>query len=349
MSEHTQETTPENTAATNDTLTRTLALRLLAYVAPQETDREPQLLVGALPKALPLDLPLPLAARVVGSYLGWKTTIALDCPGTPEEARAFYREQMKERGFREVGFPGHGGFMPAFNAIHERLTLCQGESGPSIEVMARSLADGKTDVRLEITADGQGTPCHAARERRRRMPYGGSAMQLLPTLPAPAGSLQVGGGGGGGGEDSAHSSADLEASLPLEAIQRAYEERLVATGWARVDGGIGGLVGWSVWTFRDEEEQLWHGLFTAIHRPDRPDRYHLSVWINRDSGQTPGSAPRSGVLYSSASGGGAFSYSQLTSSTMQTSASTMYGPSQPPSQPSTTPPMAPDEPQKERG
>lgn len=67
------------------------------------------------PSELAIDLPLPPGARVVGSLMrgGSPVSMLLDTPQTPDEAFAFYDEQLPALGWAVDSFMRRGGFVPS--------------------------------------------------------------------------------------------------------------------------------------------------------------------------------------------------------------------------------------------
>lgn len=84
---------------------RELAVRLLRVRFPgaPEASDETQLLVGQVPADLPVELPLPLGSRVVGSLVRGNPrgiSIVLDAAEPAEQVLEFYRERLSGAGWR---------------------------------------------------------------------------------------------------------------------------------------------------------------------------------------------------------------------------------------------------------
>lgn len=253
----------------SDAATRALALRLLAPRFPgAPTPEQARLLVGRLPDGLPVDVPIPDGAAVVGSLARSPRhiSIVIDAPLAPDRALAFYRERMAAAGWVEQEpfvHPG-GGF--AYVGHAQPAVFCCGSRGPSLSVSADDTPGAATDVRVDLNLDTRDSPCA---QRRRH----GGMHEMFPTLTPPAGARQVAGGGGGG--DQAYTSANLETGLDLAAVADHYARQLEGVGWARGDARQDGPVVWSTWTFRDEDGQGWRSLLFILQEPDAPGRYFL--------------------------------------------------------------------------
>ena len=174
-----------------------LAERLLAPPDPGEAPqgRPPRLYPGRLPDGLPIELPMPDGAALVGGStqdLGrgrWMTEVVLDIDRPAERFREGYRQQLFAAGWREdkewLG-PGRRGFVPAglpgffVRAAHRSPRLERrlrgrvpglprlfpdllrlGEDGPGLMVTAAERRTAPTDVRLRIIYGRRGHRGHA--------------------------------------------------------------------------------------------------------------------------------------------------------------------------------------------
>ena len=253
-----------------DAVPRALALRLLAprfpgAPAPEQTS----LFVGRLPDTLPVDIPIPNGAAVLGSLARspQHTSIVLDVPLAPERVLDFYRERMEAAGWseQEPFVNPSGGF--AYVGRAQPTVFCRSPRGPALSVQANTAPTGLTDVRVDLNTDARNSPCA---QRRRH----GGMQEIFPTLTPPSGARQIA-GGGGGGSDQAYTSANLEAELDLAAVADHYTRQLIDAGWTRDDAQGNGPVVWSAWTFRDEDSQGWRGLLFILREPGAPDHYFL--------------------------------------------------------------------------
>lgn len=274
-----------------------------------------------LPDGLPVELPIPDGAVVVGGStqnMGsgrWMTEVVLDVPVSAENFREDYRQQLFAAGWREDEFgPGQRGFVPSGLPgffvraahrspwLHRRLrgrvpglprlfpdVLRLGEDGPLLIVDAADRRGGPTDVRLGVRTGGRGSRLH-------HDPIWETLPSLLPPpralgrrdeahaglLHPPRGARELRGGSGAGWEpDGAYSHATLETDLTLEAISSHYAAQLEGSGWTLIDEGQGGPQAWSTWTFTDAEGEPWAGTFSALRLAGPSTRYLLQVHAGR--------------------------------------------------------------------
>ena len=295
--------------AEDPALLRELAERLLGAGTPSPPPPSPtggtlraQLFPGALPPALPLDLPLPPGSRLVGSAVapslagGPDVTraetieVVLDAPGAPNEIVAFYEGALAERGWTAASGQGPepggfqperpGGFQPS--AIPATVFFCPGAAGGWLALVVTPAPGGLSDVRVHLETGFPG-PCGGPGGPMRLPP----GAELLPPLGAPPGvSVLPGGMGGGSGlwtsvavALTGRSAAELEAH---------YARQLAATGWTRLDGGVAGPLAWSTWAVPGEGE--WQG-FLSVREGPGPNRRVLHVEVVSGSTVLPGFGP----------------------------------------------------------
>lgn len=242
-------------------LFRELAMRLLVppYFGGPEGG-EIQLLTGELPDNLPLEVPLPDGARVIGSFIrGDKSTeIVLDAPQSPEDVLNFYEERLIAAGWEKPESPGlSGGFVSS--DIANGTSLCQSKKGPRFSVSTRENETRLTDVRLSLS-NGRHSGCNMSTD------YMGPEGPI-PDLVPPTGARQWG-GSGGGGDDSFYTSAELETELASAEVAKHYTEQLNAAGWTLLSSADADEVAWSSWSFEDEHGDVWSGFFFAHEMPD---------------------------------------------------------------------------------
>lgn len=284
----------ENTPATNEALLQELALRLSTSPGdPRISD--PQLLVGQLPGNLLVEIPLPEGSRVLGSLIRSQEhiDIVFDSDLSPEDVLSFYEERMSAAGWndQEMMRPAHGGFVHTGFAVSEnRRVFCSDPQGAALTVSAYPGKHTGSDVRLDLNASSEHSPC-AQRTRMPSQVVHRGLGELIPALVPPKGARQQN-GGGGGGRDRWHSFAMLETDRDLVTLATHYPMQLEKGGWVRSGIGQDGPVAWSTWTFQDKEKEPWRGLFFIFKVPEREREYILEVmifWEGKDNG---GSGPR---------------------------------------------------------
>jgi hypothetical protein len=247
-----------------------------------------RLLVGRLPDPLPVAIPIPEGARVLGSQLfGPIATIVLDVDLPESEVLAFYRTRLEAAGWTMPEQPAMhgGGFSPAWPG--PALTYCRSTRGPSLSVQATAIEGSPTDVRLNLNTDRHQSAC-APQPRPGRM------NDPFPNLTPPDGAQQQP-QGGGGGNSSRYSSASLRAALDPAAVGAHYAAQLRAAGWIGQGDGQSGPAAWSTWTFRDQDGEAWHGLLLALRRLEAGDDYvlYLHAAMSADAGTASGWAASS--------------------------------------------------------
>jgi hypothetical protein len=291
---------------TNMSLLHELALRLATYPGDPRVD-DPQLLVGQLPPGLSIEIPLPDGSRVLGSLLRSQENIdiVLDCALSPDGVMQFYNERLTANGWNELETmrPMHGGFVHSgFPMFRNHAVYCRGSQGPAFTINAHDGKHGHANVRIDLDGNNEFSPCSQSnRMQQRRMHR--DLQQLIPPLVAPKGARQTGGGGGGSG-DSWHSTATLETDYDLPTLATHYNGQLAKGGWTLSDEGQAGPLSWSTWTFKDEEQEPWSGLFFILKTPGKERKYALELRIEWDKKDAGG-----GMRLMR--GGGGFSWTQL--------------------------------------
>jgi hypothetical protein len=255
------ESIPETTDNNSYTELLRFVERLMSYSwAPFG---ETTILPGELPSDLPVEVPIPKDAEIIGSSvhpdIKYKhVEIILDVPEEPNEVIEFYRNSLEKAGWNEKeGFYlPEGGFAP-IPSMPESATFCRYErEGPSLTITAYT-PDGEkpADVRLHLDTDPKTAIC-----RERFGPQGTDRIEeIIPLLKPPEGAIQRGGGSGGGG-DQWESDATLETELSVREIGTHYRNQLMAAGWELKEEGSNGSIAWSSWSFTDEFADHWSGI-----------------------------------------------------------------------------------------
>jgi hypothetical protein len=252
----------------------------------------PQVLIGQIPEGLPFKLPLPPDSSILGTLIRGPeyASIVLNVDQSPERVLVWYRERMKESGVQELEVPGaaqRSGFTQTGIQSDMRATFCYGSRGPSLMVNALSRDnDGtKADVRLEL--DMTGMICkHFANNRMQRPLFA----SLIPQLVPPSKTTQrIDSVGASSTIDSVHSIATLILENDMNIVELAahYNTQLEQGGWVRSDAGASGPFAWSTWTFRDEDNELWHGSFLILKMKIQKPQYTLYIQANMDTGISP--------------------------------------------------------------
>lgn len=238
-----------------DTELNRLVKRYLTY--PGTPYGELEILVGELPSGLPVDVPIPEDAEVIGSIVRsdkYKSIqIMLDVPQQPDEIIEFYRDCLTEKGWEEMAQPSPSGFVSPM--MRSRVNFCYGGK-ISLNLYAYPTEEGKpTDVRLHVNDDPQSYKAYTEEPVRPGVLPG----DILPALLAPEGAIHHG-GGAGGSHDRWYSQAMLETSFSTEELQAHYKAQLLEAGWKLKEEGAGETIAWSTWSVADDSGNDWAGL-----------------------------------------------------------------------------------------
>lgn len=256
-----------------------LALRLLSSGDdPNEVGLS--LLPGLLPSGLPLELPLPEEATVIGSLLRHNTEgrilearVVLDSALSTRDIIAFYEEALLAEGWtgRETTPPQ--GFVP--RQADRSARFCASERGPFLQVDTSFARGQPTDVELTLTLANAQRDCAAVAATLIRPLL---TLAPLPLLNAPAGS-DITAHGVSQFADQASSSALLVTDQSLNELLSHYEAQLEEDGWRRVDGAITKLGAQSRWTASGGSETDWTALFSIADPADPEGRYFVSLLV----------------------------------------------------------------------
>lgn len=234
---------------------------LLRFLHPPGRRRELSFYPGKLPDGLPVEVPIPDDAELIGSMVRGENEgfqVILDVPGKPENIVEFYREQLTEAGWvekTEERRPGRGGgftstaFGP--NAFFSRYE----NKGPALSINIHAPEENAPlGVRLGLEQEYRPRPLHRGPE-------------VLPVLEPPEGVRQRRSGGGshhGDEYSSEDSEAILETGLDLGDLEAHYRDQLREAGWELQGKDVGKAYAVSSYTFTDEGGNPWKGLL-VIH------------------------------------------------------------------------------------
>jgi len=258
-------------SAGSEAAVRTLAHRLLARrSAGAPAPEEVQILVAQLPEDLPIEIPLPDGARIIGSLVrgGEGTEIVLDATQTVAQVLDFYRETLTAEGWIAFAYPTEGGFVPGIGRTG--LTFCSGANNVVLWVGAFEAGDGPADVRLDLRTE----PTLASCTKDAVAPK-----HPIPLLEDPPGARQTT-AGFGGSTDSYNAEVELKTELDSVTVEVHYSHQLKAAGWLRRDGGQSGPLAWSTWHYQDEGGQKWQGLLLVIALAEELDRQAVYLRVD---------------------------------------------------------------------
>lgn len=285
---------PGNTAGVgaqaNPDAVRTLAVRFLAPSGsgPNGMPQTVELLPGAVPGDLPLMVPQPPGANLIGSMvrklggapLSWE--IALDASGSQDDLLNYYTQQLGGQGWMAppTRTVGGRGFAPGGQVSASRGTFCRGANGPYLAVSAIPTNGGPTDLRLFITADAASLCGNGGMNGAAPGP-----LDRLPALMSPAG-VTIANPNGYVGANKVTSEAVATAAAAATDLEAAFAAQLTAAGWMRTAGGAGGPVAWSTWMVPGDGNYT--GYLSVQEVPGGTTRdLHLSVSSPAAANPTP--------------------------------------------------------------
>lgn len=267
-----------------------LALRLLAMTYRCDHN-ELRLLPDRLPNDLPFALPLPEDARILGAlsraqpdstegHLPSLAIILVETPHPAEQGAQRLSAALEAQGWTQSAPHMRGGFahvVPGYNFMRYGLAA-------SDYILNISLLPGASEQPTIFTFS---VARELAPPPQRRRDYF-EQRESIPALFPPAGATQQGGGGGGGGNGRVWASADLSTDHSVAEVMANYDRQLESGGWRRRSGGSSGSVGWSYWSFNDDEGAEWRGALAVLGDPDRPRDYLALIQIESDSAYNDG-------------------------------------------------------------
>jgi hypothetical protein len=243
--------------------------------------------VAALPDDLAVPLPIPAAFDVVGSLVRYELDtlvslqVVLDGPPHTSEAFEALRSAFEADGWTVFSDAEQVevGFVPTIPTLFARACApADGEDARPVAFLNASPgAEGRSDVRVDLTSEGWLGACAPAHrpERDRYAP--------LPTLAAPEGG-EVSGSLVSVDVEDATAHAVLRGAVEVEAIVEHYEAELEAAGWSRLPGGASDDFGTrSPWSLVSDAGRLWVGLLT-VDRPTRTGPAMLSFALVAEPG-----------------------------------------------------------------
>jgi hypothetical protein len=138
--------------------------------------------------------------------------------------------------------------------------------------------ENRTDVGLNLEMNSPFPPGSPPHMRGRSSC---NAFSLLPALVSPEGANQMG-GGDGGRLNSAYADTTLETNYILSTLAAHYKTQLEQAGCVLTGEGQSGPLAWISWTLKEDDDELWHGLFFILKELDQ--EYFLTMRIQSDKG-----------------------------------------------------------------
>jgi len=263
--------------AGGDERLRALALRLIApynnYTNSAGSVQTPQLIVGGIPDDLPVDLPQPPKATLLGSWRDDDSTIEtrifFDVDDTSVSIIDFYIRALKSQGFSIwTRKPPYINPDPHLNGI----SFCRTDTNPTeVDVSTVTLPDQPVQLQIAVQTNPQSTPC--------LWPEGFNApfsQTMMPDLKTPADAISgldfslnsVGGAHGASASmGEGNQSVRFYTKLSVSEVADSYAQQLVAAGWAKAKETNTDEVAWSKWTKTDQMNGEWDGVLLVTAGP----------------------------------------------------------------------------------
>ena len=229
-------------AAAQETIPKELALALLPLSPASGGD----ILVGKIPADLAPDLPLPVGARVLGTFVSPSAVyVALAIPGTMDSARALVTRALVAHGWaaRERNVPTMGGLQYGSSLSAMPTILCKGTSMPpeGITIAAHFYGPNTALVKLTRTQTGA---CDRANEavfaEQRVISMSRSPFASVPPLYAPgdprAGMMSCRSPSMSG---TSSQNQPLRSELSASEILAHYGRQLDSAGWKSGADNVG--------------------------------------------------------------------------------------------------------------
>jgi hypothetical protein len=247
------------------------ALRLLrAYLG-----RFDEAVVGGLPDAPKLDVPLMPGSEILGSVVHKHPAMVsmfIDAKAEPAEIVAFYEREYASRGWRpqlpNVPSMHPSGFASAPEPRPLTRVFCKGETEPYYQL---TIVPQEPRIHLSWHAVSQGIvhPCSSeAADPRMRMMHG-PPTEVIPLLEGPPGvAVRPSGSGGSSDEWSTYGSALTK--MPASELMDHFVNKIAAQGHDLIERGAGDRVSWSRWRMK---KKGWEGFLIVVEQ--RADIRHL--------------------------------------------------------------------------
>jgi hypothetical protein len=224
--------------------------------------------LGKLPEALPVVLPIPQGAKIVGSVLVPNTTMIaeVDVPQNKADVFAFYKDQLQSTGWQAQVDPRN------VTLAASQRTFCLKEKQLTLQVTAATKEPSATDVRLTLFMDPKFVGCGplVQSEESDSMATDFSDLNLLASERSISQS--------GGGSPYDHSvTLIFETDLKAQAVLDDFAKQLKTKGWQPLESGAGASLHWSTWQYQDPKKQTWHGVLDLFQSPENSSRYFLTV------------------------------------------------------------------------
>jgi hypothetical protein len=254
---------------------RALALRVISPYSDGTQNpnslQTPEIVVGGIPDNLPLDLPQPPKATLLGSLRPnttfYETQIFFDVEDTSVSIIDFYIKSLKLQGF-SIWTPN-----PPFinNDPHlDGVVLCRTDIKPTeVDISTATIPDKPVQLRIDIRTNPQAAPCFWPQS----VFPGPFSAAMMPKLKMPENAIAgtdlhlIGSSGGAASNNQSSQSLQIYTELSVSEVADTYAQQLLSAGWAKAKETNTDEVAWSRWTKADQFDGEWDGVLLVTGGP----------------------------------------------------------------------------------
>ncbi|MBF2016342.1 MAG: hypothetical protein IGS23_14295 [Rivularia sp. T60_A2020_040] len=239
-----------------------------------------KVIVGKLPEKMPVELPIPPNSQILGSTVSEKggIKVVLDASGTVEQVTDFYKNQLKNTGWKKpkdsyisnfsrgfVETNSQLGDYPTFchqtnKLLYLNLTIKKGKETPSIVSLSLNPVNEKDENSYN--------PCETVNYMEDKV--------ALPILTPPSDTEVSRITTDYGRNDS---SVSIETKLDSKKLTNHYSQQLEKAGWKKIDSGESNSYSWITWTFKDEKGKNRQGLMSFTRLEGKPNQYFANLKV----------------------------------------------------------------------
>lgn len=256
---------------------REFMTRWLTPLYPSESLEQIVVSIGSLQEELPVELPMPDDVRFIAAVTGhWVDySLVLDTGLSPDEVQDFYADELMAGGWE---LPAIDNAAPGFVPQAASSNYCFDDGNVFLSVGALSIAEGVTDLRLDLHMDAEPFMCDGG---GMGMGYTPEHFKLIPPLVSPDGTVLAGNGSGGSDSD-AEARVQLNTTLTASELVVHYNQQLESAGWEPLTQSDGDGAAWSTWSVTDEHGKVWSGTLFVIESSVEDNGRYAFVRIERN-------------------------------------------------------------------
>ncbi|MBE9215599.1 hypothetical protein IQ247_23515 [Plectonema cf. radiosum LEGE 06105] len=238
-----------------------------------------QLLIGKVPDNLPVEIPQPAQAEILGSIKRSEDyyEIALDIPQSATQVKSFYENQLTQKGWKQQeDMSPKRAFATSITQIDENLNYCKSEKGPALQLNLNQSEDTFTEVSISLNTNQSDSTC---RYLIRGLPF---SFTKTPILKPPANTTVIPKPIGGFSSEFSNSMATLESQLTLEQLHQHYMNQMQQAGWQKIADTKNIQTTLSMWSLKDKDNNNWQGIMTIKPIEGNQKQYLANLIIMQD-------------------------------------------------------------------